>query len=288
MNEPTVVRAGLRRPRLPWGALVMPLVAVAIAAWLLWRMVPDGPVISLRTDDAEGIEAGRTPVHHRGVPIGRVEAVTLMPVSGHVTLRVRLQPGMDAFTRSGARYWVVRPELRLGQVSGLRTLVSGRYIAAEPGSGDIGSGFDLLAQAPLPGSGPGDLLLSLEARRAASLVRGSALRYRDIPIGAVESVQLTEGAGGVRVRVRVLARHRHLVRRDSVFWSRSGINVDFGLFRGLELDTDSLQNLLTGAIEMAIPEQPGPPAEPDWQFRLHEQPRPEWKRWQPALDPHSP
>jgi len=276
-----------RQRRSPWSltATVMPLIALALALWLLWHSVPEhGPVITLGLTDAAGIEPGHTPVRHRGVRVGSVTAARLLPANKGVALALRLDEGMEAFAREGAQYWVVRPELQLGRVSGLRTLVSGRYIAAAPGAGEPRAEFEALARPPLPDRSAGDLLIALDAPRVDGLARGSPIRYLGIRIGAVESLRLAAQAAGVRVQGRIYDEHRHLVRKNNVFWRRRGLNVELGLFKGIELDADALQNLLTGAVEMAIPERYGEAVKQDWVFRLHAEPESDWRRWQPALE----
>ena len=40
------------------------------------------------------------------------------------------------FLTEGTRFWIVRPRIGTGGVSGLGTLVSGAYIEVDPGPGD--------------------------------------------------------------------------------------------------------------------------------------------------------
>jgi paraquat-inducible protein B len=266
-------------------AFVVPIVAVAIAGWLLYRSLPEEELyIELRTADAEGIEPVRTPLRYRGVEIGRVDNVALSGEFADVVIGVRLEPFASEFARQGARFWIARPELKLGQVSGLRSIITGSHIEAEPGDGEPATEFTVLDSAPLSGLSQGDLPIVLIAATTKSLTRGSGIYYRGLQIGLVEHVALGADNGHVRFDARIFRDYRRLVRSNSVFWMRSGLSLDFGLFKGIQLDADSLQTLLSGAIEMATPAMFAEEAVAGEGFGLADDPPSGWESWVPALD----
>jgi hypothetical protein len=73
------------------------------------------------------------------------------------------------------------------------------------------------------------------------------------------------------------------VRTNSKFWNASGATVEGGIFKGLRLDIDSLQTLLTGGISFVTPDLPAEPAPAGQRFVLAEKPEEEWLQWRPPL-----
>ena len=72
--------AELAPRRHPGASLVwlVPLVAIAIAAWLVYGAIRDrGPIVRVSFESAEGLEPGKTKVKYRDVEIGTVTAVAL-------------------------------------------------------------------------------------------------------------------------------------------------------------------------------------------------------------------
>ena len=126
--------ASIRRTRfsLVW---LIPIVVVVVAAWLGWTTLSSrGPEITITFDTADGITAGQTQVKHKAVALGTVENVGLSKDLKTVEIRVRMNAQSKPFLTSNAQFWVVRPRLSGATVSGLDTLVSGAYIAVDPGA----------------------------------------------------------------------------------------------------------------------------------------------------------
>ncbi|MNO01219.1 hypothetical protein D3C81_2213070 [compost metagenome] len=72
------------------------------------------------------------------------------------------------------------------------------------------------------------------------------------------------------------------MRGGSRFWNASGVDVDFGLLKGVAVRTESLEAILAGGIAFATPEEPGP-AFPGQTFVLFDEPKAEWLNWAPKI-----
>lgn len=82
------------------------------------------------------------------------------------------------------------------------------------------------------------------------------LVYRGLEVGQVFRVALNDTSQKVHVDVLIQPPYKALIRDNSVFWIQSGLHVDFSLF-GAELKTNSFRRLITSAIQVATPDQPG-------------------------------
>jgi paraquat-inducible protein B len=274
--------ARVRRNRLFRIAWIVPLIAAAVAGWLIYeRMRVYGPEITIQFDRGEGLRIGQTPVKYRGVPIGEVTDVSLSPDHKHVMVKARLRRTAASVANEGAIFWIVRPQVGLGNVTGLNTVLSGPEIEVRPGNGELRRTFVGRESPPLDDNG---LRLVLRAERPKSLRANSPVYYRGIEVGSVQKVELSSNSASADVTVLIQQRYAALVREGSAFWDSSGINVKGGVFKGLEVELESLRALAAGGVEFASPPN-SPRAKAGTVFFLHGEAKKEWLAWQPKL-PH--
>jgi paraquat-inducible protein B len=278
MTGEELPRARLRRRR-PWLQLmwVVPLVALGVAGWLVYeRLQQYGPEITIQFRDGGGLRVGQTPVKYRGVQVGLVTGMTLSEDREHVVARVRLDRAGAPLAVEGTQFWVVRPQVGWGNVTGLGTVISGPEIQAQaprtPGDGR--TAFTGLERAPNP---PG-LRIVLKGERPVSLRPGSPVYFRGVEVGQVLDVQLSADATAAQVQISIFQRYGALVRTGSAFWNVSGISVSGGLLKGIQLELESIRSLVSGGIEFASPEK-SPPAKAGAVFFLHDSPKKEWLAW---------
>ncbi|GMG87890.1 PqiB family protein [Biformimicrobium ophioploci] len=226
---------------------VMPLIAICVAAWLVYQEFTRGDIrVAVQFPSGEGLVVGKTPVKYSGVDIGVVQAIDLIPGSEAVMAKIDFLRSAEHLLVDGTSFWVVKPEISVTGVRGLETLVSGKYITMEAGSGPRKRTFVALSEAPLHTDEPG-LRLRLQAQSIGSLTRGSPVHYRRMVVGKVEDYKLAGGDLGVEVHVFIEEKYRHLVRRSARFWNSSGVDFE-GSLQGVKLRMDSLASLLVGGI----------------------------------------
>jgi paraquat-inducible protein B len=273
-------KARLRRSRLFRVAWIVPLVAAAVAGWLVYeRMRAFGPEVTIQFNQGAGLRIGQTPVKYRGVPIGEVTGVELSKDHQHVLVTARLRRSAAAVASEGAIFWIVRPQVGFGSVTGLNTVLSGPEIEVRPGEGEPRRSFVGRETAPLEENG---LRLVLRAERPKSLRPNSPVYYRGIEVGTVQKLELAANAASADVTVLIQSRYAPLVREGSAFWDTSGISVKGGILKGLEVEFESLRALATGGVEFASPPN-SPRAKPGTAFFLHDEPKKEWLAWQPKI-----
>ncbi|WP_430734706.1 intermembrane transport protein PqiB [Halodesulfovibrio aestuarii] len=234
---------------------IVPLVALIIGVGLIYTtMMKKGPTITITFASADGLEAGKTKVKYKDVEIGKVESVELAEDFKHVEVTVSLVKKADAYLNEQTRFWVVRPRLSGGTVTGLGTLLSGAYIAVDPGkTGESQYEFKGLEIPPVVTEGTPGKLFRLEAGDLGSLDYGSPIYYRGIKIGQVVGYGLRENGEGVIITVFVDAPYDAYVKDSSRFWLASGMDLEMGT-DGIRFNTESLVSLLIGGISLTNPD----------------------------------
>jgi len=244
-----------------------------------------GTSIEIRLTRGDGLGAG-TPIRYKGLEVGEVDSVTLSDDLGYVVLRARITTAEFRIARAGTQFWVVRPELGIMRTANLDTLVSGPYLEVAPGKPGSAEQTRFNGEEREPQKVGEGLTLVLSAARLGSIKPGNAVTYREVKVGEVTGYELGQNADRVLIRVLIEPRYAPLVHTGSRFWETSGFGVDFSLFKGASLRTDSLESLIEGGVAFATPdgEQMGRRALPGQTFALFKEPQEEWFGWAPKIE----
>jgi paraquat-inducible protein B len=249
---------------------IVPLVAVLVGIGLAMNAVLQrGPEIELQFASAEGLEANKTKLKYKDVAIGTVTAIALAGDRHSVTVTVQMDKQAAPLLVEDSRLWVVRPRIAAGGVSGLGTLLSGAYIAVDPGKSDSARRrFVGLESPPLVvGEMPGRQFV-LAADDLGSLDIGAPVYYRHIPVGRVVGYAMQPDGKGVDVRIFVDAPYDRFVTPASRFWHASGIDLSVGA-DGMKLQMESLLSLAAGGIAFAGGDAVDGEAPAESRFTLH-------------------
>ena len=245
-----------------------------------------GTLITIKVDRADGLRTD-TPIRFKGLDVGKIESVDLSPDMQSVMLTARITEVPERIARTGSQFWVVKPELGLMKTANLETLVTGQYIEVLPAVKSSGAqkNFVALAQPPESNVQEAGLSLVLSAARRGSLKVGVPVTYREVTVGKVTGYELGKTADRVLIHVLIEPKYAPLVRGGSRFWNSSGFGLDFGLFKGATVRTESLETLVQGGIAFATPdgERMGNPALPEQTFPLFDKFEDEWLIWAPKI-----
>ena len=232
-------------PRLVW---VVPIAAAVIGISLLIKNWENqGPQITISFLSGEGVQVGKTLVKYRDVTVGHVLAVGLS--ADHKTVLVSADLSKDAASllKADTQFWIVRPRIGVGSVSGLGTLLSGVYIGLKTGTATLSeSHFMGLENPPALSHGSHGRELQLHAARAGSLSVGAPVYFRQFQVGRVIDENLLPD-GSTRVSVFVEAPYDGFLKPVTRFWNASGIDVRLGA-DGLSVQTESLAAVLAGGV----------------------------------------
>jgi paraquat-inducible protein B len=252
---------------------IVPIVALGIGLWMLiYTLQSQGPEITIVFSTAEGLEAGKTKIKLRNVEIGLVETAGLGEDLESVVVTARIDKEAETLLREDTEFWVVRPRIGKGGVSGLSTMLSGGYIEISPGtSTKQRTEFVGLETPPITPAGTPGKALSVLSDRAGSIGMGDPILYKGFRVGRVETEDFDVEMQAMRYRVFVEAPYDDLVTTSTRFWSVSGVSFTAGA-DGIKVSTGSLETLLIGGLEFGLPEDVGPgiSVEEGTQFDLYE------------------
>ena len=255
LPQPRIVEARRWNVSLVW---LLPAVAVAVGASLLVRTVfLVGPKIDIEFASADGVEAGKTDVRYKEVVIGKVQSVSLRDDRARVVVGVQLDRSAAGIAVDDTTFWVVRPRIGAGGVTGLGTLFSGAYIGADAGISNRSRGeFKGLEAPPYVLRGEPGSIFVLRSDDLGSLDVGSPVFHRRTRVGRVVGYTLDADRDELSVRIFVEAPYQKLVTKESRFWNASGIDLTVNA-SGLTLNTQTLASVLAGGLAFESPPSAG-------------------------------
>ncbi|EUB74853.1 Mammalian cell entry related domain protein [Pseudomonas sp. GM41(2012)] len=252
---------------------IVPIVAVLVGISLVVHtMMQEGPTITVTFKTGSGLTANKTEVKYRNVVIGHVSDVELNNDQKSVNATIKLSKQAESFTREDSQFWVVRPRIGAGGVSGIDTLLSGDYIGADIGQANArAKNFIGLENPPPITYGEPGKRFTLNTQDLGSLDIGSPVYYRKIPVGQVVAYGLDADGKGVNIEVFIHSPNDAYVTENTRFWNASGIDVNVGA-NGFSLKTESLSSILVGGIAFRAPDYSpnDQPAKEDKAFDLFE------------------
>ncbi len=228
---------------------IIPVVAALVGVGIaVQRILSEGPTIRITFESGEGIEAGKTAVKYKDTEIGTVTKVSMTDNHAKILVTAKMEKSAEGMLDSEARFWVVKPRVTLGGVSGLVTLFSGSYIAFEPGKSNVEQRDFVGLETPpaVRRDRPGREFV-LRSDALGSLGIGSPVYYRRLAVGEVVSYDIDKGGRSLEIQIFVNAPYDRYITRDTRFWEASGLEMSVSP-EGISVRTESVTALLVGGV----------------------------------------
>lgn len=230
IRSPEQIANSRLRTRLWW---LTALCAILAAGVVISNFKSQGIPISVRFQDGHGLKAGDT-LRFRGIDVGAVTEVRLSEDLQVVDVSILLSNGNEKIAVVDSQFWIERARVRLGQVSGLDTVLGAKYVGVVPGDSRGSPATEFIGrEAPLNITQGDSKEIKIQFPAGEGLEVGDPIRYRGISVGEVTYVELSEAADSVGVGVRLVGASRQLARAGTQFWIERP-RLDLTEIRGLE------------------------------------------------------
>lgn len=249
------VKAGVNRVGKFHPIWLVPIVAFVMGAWMVWaHWISQGPVIEISFESAEGIEAGKSKVRRKNVEIGEVLAMRLADDAERVLLSVQVHKENAELLREDSEFWVVRPRIGPGGVSGLSTLLSGAYIEMSPGTAeDTARHFEGLERPPATPIGTPGLRVTLDSDSNRALNIGAPVLFGGRPVGTIDYVHFNTTERRTYYDAFISAPYDGLITSNTQFWFSGGVSVELSA-DGVRVDFANVQSIIEGGVSFGVPE----------------------------------
>jgi len=233
---------------------LVPVVALLIGIWMVFaHWASQGPLIEITFVSGEGIEAGKTKVKRKNVDIGEVLDMHLSEDAEKIVLSARIDKHEARLLRKDSKFWVVRPRIGAGNISGLNTLLSGAYIEMAPGSDeDSARDFEGLETPPVTPIGTPGLHVTLDSDSNRPLNAGDPILFHGIEVGTIEYVHFNSEERRTYFNAFIAAPYDRLITDNTRFWFSSGVSINLSA-DGIRLEMSSLSTVLSGGVSFDVP-----------------------------------
>ncbi|TPW28977.1 MlaD family protein [Pararhizobium mangrovi] len=227
----------------------IPVIALAIALGAAWHSYSDrGPVIEVSFSEAAGIQADKTQLRYRDIPVGTVQDVRFSSDLQRVVVAIRVDKDLAPYIDSDARFWVVRPQVSARGVSGLDTVLSGVYIQGtwDNSAGGMKTAFKGLDHPPLLTTGQKGIKFKLKSTSGLPAA-GTPILYKNVDVGAIGDSTVAKDGSSVTADAVIYEPHTNYVTTSTRFWDISGFSFSLGA-GGAKLNFNSLASLVSGGV----------------------------------------
>lgn len=235
---------------------ILPVVAALVGVGMVfneWRN--KGIDIEVTFNTAEGLVADKTLVKYKNVDIGLLNEVRFSDDHESIIVKIEIEKEMRGLLKPDSNFWVVRPRVGAGGVSGIGTLLSGAYIQLSRGKEDgFKKNFVGLETPPITPINAEGLHLALQSSGGKPVSVGSPVVYRGFKVGKVESFLFDAKERVATYGVFIHSPYDSLVTTNSIFWNSGGISVTANA-EGVKVDMSSLETLIGGGIEFGVPDE---------------------------------
>ena len=234
---------------------LVPILAILLGGALLINdYLNKGTKVTIQFKNAQNLVAGKTKIKYLNIEIGEIKSISLNEDDTGVIATARLKNNVKHLLVEDSKFWIVKPRVGIGGISGLETLLSGAYLGLIPGrSENSTSSFIGIDGIPPAGKDEPGRRLSLRSNSSQLHAEGTSIFYRGYPAGSIENVQLNLEDSATYYEVFIRSPYDQLITKNTRFWDISGVSFEYSP-DGFQLHASSLESILAGSLTFGLVE----------------------------------
>ncbi|WP_424405977.1 MlaD family protein [Pasteurella sp. PK-2025] len=207
-----------------------------------------GTAIDIRLPADIDLPVGQTAVYYQNKEIGILSELHLVENGQSLRKGVLLvDPAMSHVFKTHSNIVLRNKKTKLGDLANLQNLFRGEYFEVIAGYGEPQKHFDVIKENELLLQQPNTLVLTLTAPENYGVSEGQPLYYNNITIGEV--IEQNLDIDGVRFKVAITEKYRHLIHQDTHFIAASHFDINLDV-NGLRFEAASPEKWLQGGIRV--------------------------------------
>ena len=239
--------------------------------------------VTIVFDDVEGVQEDFSKLTYKGVNIGKVKKVTLNK-NNKVVVEALIQSDFASFAKEGTVFYLKKPRISLQEIANAGssiTAVNIGVIKSENGTFKRSfSGFD---KEPSLDNSHFGTTFRVEDKTASSVSVDSPVYYKNVQIGKVNKVDLSDDGSRVILDCLIQDKYKKLIRKNSQFYDISGFEMEFSIFSGSKVESNTFTSLIKGGLVVVTPYDYEQMATSSDRFILNKTLREDWKTISPSI-----
>ena len=248
-----LLEINIRKKEINFLVWLIPLISVLVAGWLIFKYYSNlGPLIKIEFKNSGGLEPKRSIVKFRDVKVGVVERVTILKKKEGVLVFVRMHKDMKPFLNLSTKFWIVKPQIGIGEVRGLDALLNGPYIQMYAKSFDFTvDKFKGLNEPPLDSNILNGKIFTLFSDNTYGLSDKLPVYYKQMKVGSIRKISILKN-GKFKFIISIQKKYSFLINSSTRFWSLKKIDLSLKNNR-LQASLPGLKSMIFGGIAFDTP-----------------------------------
>lgn len=239
--------------------------------------------ITIVFNDIEGLQENFSQLTYKGVNVGKVTNIRLNEKQ-QVEVNALIYNDFTSFSKVGTIYYLKKPRISLQEVANAGSTVMAVNIGViKSENPTIQTKFEGLEGQPSVENSHFGTVFKVEDITASSVNVDAPVYYKNVQIGKVSKIDLSEDGSKVVVDCLIFDKYTKFIRKNSQFYDISGFEMKFSIFSGSKIESNTFTSLLKGGLVVVTPYEYGEIANPKDKFSLVKELREDWKSISPRI-----
>lgn len=239
--------------------------------------------ITIVFDDVEGLQENFSQLTYKGVNVGKVTNVKLNEKQ-QVEVKALIYEDFDSFTKEGTVYYLKKPRISFQEIANAGSTIMAVNIGViKSENQNKQTKFQGLENQPSVDKSHFGTVFKVEDPTASSVNVDSPVYYKNVQIGKVSKIDLSDDGSKVVVDCLIYDKYTKLIRKNSEFYDISGFEMKFSIFSGSKIESNTFTSLIKGGLVVVTPYEYADIANPNDRFNLVKELREDWKSISPSI-----
>ena len=242
-------------------------------------------MVTIIFDDVEGLQENFSKIVYKGANIGKVKKISLNK-NQKVEVEAIIEKDFKEFAKEGTIFYLKKPRISFQEIANAGSTIMAVNIGVIKSdnikNGLPQTGFNGLDKEPSVSSHFGTII-RVEDKTASSVNVDSPVYYKNVQIGKVLKVDLSSDASRVIIDCLIYDKYKKFIRKNSQFYDISGFEMEFSLFTGSKVESNTFTSIIKGGLVVVTPYDYNEVASSNDIFTLHKTLREDWKTISPTI-----
>ena len=239
-------------------------------------------MVTIIFDDVEGLQEDFSKIVYKGANIGKVKKISLNK-NQKVEVKVIIDKDFKEFAKDETIFYLKKPRISLQEVANVGSTVMAVNIGViKSQNGEYQTKFIGSDKEPSVNSHLGTII-KVEDKTASSVNVDSPIYYKNVQIGKVLKVDLSSDASKVVIDCLIYDKYTKFVRTNSEFYDISGFEMEFSIFSGSKIESNTITSIIKGGLVVVTPYEYKEIVSSNDRFILNKTLRADWKTISPSI-----
>jgi len=239
--------------------------------------------ITIVFNDVEGVQENFSQITYKGVNIGKVTNVKLNEKQ-QVEVKALIYNDFASIAKEGTLFYLKKPRISFQEIANAGSTIMAVNIGVIKSDNEAyQTKFVGLEGQPSVETSHFGTVYKVEDPTASSVNVDSPVYYKNVQIGKVSKVDLSDDGSKVVVDCLIYDKYKKLIRKNSQFYDISGFEMKFSIFGGTKVESNTFTSLIKGGLVIVTPHEYAELASPKDRFTLIKELREDWKSISPSI-----